>query len=101
MVTNEGLRFPGDVDIERIEIFSANGAGVEVTDMVAEIQIFEDMFAPCVTGTLAITDSIDLVNKFPFVGEEKVLIQIKTPAMPDLNESVINQECISILNPDY
>jgi hypothetical protein len=88
----DGLRFPGDVDIDRIEIFSANGAGVEVTDMVAEIQIFEDMFAPCVTGTLAITDNIDLVNKFPFVGEEKVLIKIKTPAMPDLKETRIDQE---------
>jgi len=92
MAVKDGLRFPGDVDIERIEIFSANGTGVEVTDMVAEIQIFEDMFAPCVTGTLAISDSIDLVNKFPFVGEEKVIIKIKTPAMPDTKETRIDQE---------
>jgi hypothetical protein len=60
--------------------------------MVAEIQIFEDIFAPCITGTLAITDSLDLVNKFPFIGEEKVLIQIKTPSMPDSKQTRINQE---------
>jgi hypothetical protein len=92
MVIRDGLRFPGDVEIQKIAIFSANGRGVEITDMVAEIQIFEDMFAPCITGTLAITDSIDLVNKFPFVGEEKVLIQIKTPSFPDKTETKIDQQ---------
>ena len=92
MAIRDGLRFPGDVEIQKIAIFSANGTGVEITDMVAEIQIFEDMFAPCVTGTLAITDSIDLVNKFPFVGEEKVLIQIKTPSFPDTTETKIDQQ---------
>ena len=74
MTQKDGLRFAGDVDIERVEIVSSAGRGVEVTNMVAEIQIFEDIFSPCVTGTVTITDSIDLVNVFPFVGEEKIIL---------------------------
>jgi len=91
-IERDGLRFAGDVDIERIEIISANGRAVEVTRMVAEIQIFEDIFSPCTTGTLSITDTVDLVNAFPFIGEEKVTIRIKTPAIPDsMKEAIIDQ----------
>ena len=93
MAQKDGLRFAGDVDIERVEIVSSAGRGVEVTNMVAEIQIFEDIFAPCVTGTVTITDSIDLVNVFPFVGEEKIILRIRTPSIPDkMKESRIDQQ---------
>ena len=93
MAQKDGLRFAGDVDIERVEIVSSTGRGVEVTNMVAEIQIFEDIFAPCVTGTVTITDSIDLVNVFPFVGEEKIILRIRTPSIPDkMKESRIDQQ---------
>lgn len=93
MAQKDGLRFAGDVDIERVEIVSSAGRGVEVTNMVAEIQIFEDIFSPCVTGTVTITDSIDLVNVFPFVGEEKIILKIRTPAIPDkMKESRIDQQ---------
>jgi len=89
----DGLRFAGDVDIERVEIVSSTGRGVEVTNMIAEIQIFEDIFAPCVTGTVTITDSIDMVNLFPFIGEEKIIIKIRTPSIPDkMKESRISQQ---------
>jgi hypothetical protein len=93
MAQKDGLRFAGDVDIERVEIVSSSGRGVEVTNMIAEIQIFEDIFAPCVTGTVTITDSIDLVNVFPFIGEEKIILKIKTPAIPDkMKEATIHQQ---------
>ena len=93
MAQKDGLRFAGDVDIERVEIVSSAGRGVEVTNMVAEIQIFEDIFSPCVTGTVTITDSIDLVNVFPFIGEEKIILKIRTPAIPDkMKESRIDQQ---------
>lgn len=93
MAQKDGLRFAGDVDIETVEIVSSAGRGVEVTNMVAEIQIFEDIFSPCVTGTVTLTDSIDLVNVFPFIGEEKIILKIKTPAIPDsMAEARIDQQ---------
>lgn len=89
---NDGLRTAGDVNIERVQIVSGNGRAVDVTNMVGEIQIFEDIFQPCITGTLAIGDSLDLVNLFPFIGEEKVVIKIRTPSMKDNLDANIDRE---------
>jgi hypothetical protein len=89
---SDGLRVAGDVNIERVQIISGNGRAVDITGMVGEIQIFEDIFSPATTGTLAIGDSMDLVNLFPFVGEEKVSIKIRTPSMKDNLDANIDRE---------
>ena len=89
---NDGLRVAGDVNLERVEIISGNGRAVNVTGIIGEIQIFEDIFSPCITGTIALADSLDLVNLFPFVGEEKVAIKVKTPSLPDQPDHVIDKE---------
>lgn len=89
---NDGLRTAGDVNIEKVQIMSGNGRTVDITNMVGEIQMFEDIFQPCVTGTIAIGDSLDLVNLFPFVGEEKVAIKIRTPSMKDNLDANIDRE---------
>ena len=93
MAQKDGLRFAGDVDIEEIAIISANGRAVAVTNMMAELEIFEDIFSPCVTGTITLTDTVDLVNSFPFVGEEKIVIKIKTPGVPSkIKEAKFDQQ---------
>ena len=89
---NDGLRTAGDVNIEKVQIMSGNGRTVDITNMVGEIQMFEDIFQPCITGTIAIGDSLDLVNLFPFVGEEKVAIKIRTPSMKDNLDANIDRE---------
>lgn len=89
---SEGLRTAGDVNLEKVEIVSGNGRAVDITNMVGEIQMFEDIFQPCITGTIAIGDSLDLVNLFPFVGEEKVVLKIRTPSMKDNLEANIDRE---------
>jgi len=92
MAISDGLKFVGDVNLEKVEIISGNGRAVEVTNLTAEIQIFEDIFAPCQTGTIALTDSTDLVNLFPFIGEEKIKIKVKTPSLTDSKENIIDKE---------
>ena len=89
---NDGLRVAGDVNLEKVEIISGNGRAVNITNLVGEIQIFEDVFSPCITGTIALADSLDLVNLFPFVGEEKVSLRVKTPSLPDNPDNVIDRE---------
>ena len=59
---NDGLRVAGDVNLEKVEIISGNGRAVNITNLVGEIQIFEDVFSPCITGTIALADSLDLVK---------------------------------------
>jgi len=88
---NEVIRFAGDVSIDKIEIISSNGYGQDVTNQVAALELYEDLFAPFLSGVLALKDSLDLANLFPFVGEEYVNIRIRTPSFNDKTKIIDEQ----------
>lgn len=88
---NEVIRFAGDVSIDSIKIISSNGFGQEVTNQVVALEIYEDLWSPFISGVLALKDSLDLTNLFPFVGEEFVNIKIRTPSFDDKNKIISDQ----------
>lgn len=75
------LQFAGDVFIEKLVVTTSAGKYQDITNQVIGIQIFEDIFSPFITGSLVIKDSLDLVNMFPLVGEERLDMKITTPAL--------------------
>ena len=80
MVTNESIRFAGDVNVDSIVITSLNGFTVDVTNQVIGIEIFEDLFSPFISGNLSFKESLDFANLVPLTGEEFVKIKIRTPS---------------------
>lgn len=88
---NEVIRFAGDVSIDSIKIISSNGFGQDVTNQVVALEIYEDLWSPFISGVLALKDSLDLTNLFPFVGEEFVNIKIRTPSFDDKNKIISDQ----------
>jgi len=91
MKDDEQIRFAGDVSIDKIEIISANGLGQEVTNQVVSIDIYEDIFAPFISGVIVLKETIDYINLFPLVGEEYVNIKIHTPSFDDKNMIIDDQ----------
>lgn len=81
--SSEYLRFAGDVNIEKVSITSSSGFVQEITNQVIGLQIFEDLFSPFITGSLVIKDSLDLLNLFPFSGEEFLQLKVSTPTFKD------------------
>lgn len=73
-----GIKFAGDVTIKQFEIEGRNGK-LDITQLISQIQIFEDVFSPFITGNVVINESLDLVNKMPLGGEEFFNIHIFTP----------------------
>jgi len=97
-VSSEGIRFAGDVNIEKIEIISLNGYGQDVTNQVLALEIYEDMFSPFISGILAVKESLDFANLFPFTGEEFVNIKIKTPSFTGKGKVIDDQFYIYKIN---
>jgi len=83
--SEQAVRFAGDVNIGKIKIVTRNGLAQDVTAQVINIQIFEDLFSPFITGSLILKESLDLINLFPFQGEEEVEIEINTPSLQNGN----------------
>lgn len=81
MQSSESLRFAGDVNIDSILVVSNNGTVYDITAQTLDIQIYEDLFSSFITGTLVLKESFDLVNLFPFSGQEFVHIKITTPTL--------------------
>ena len=75
------LRFAGDVSIDKCKITTSGGVSQDIAAQVIAISIYEDLFSPFMTGSLVVKESFDLVNIFPFVGEEMVEIEISTPTL--------------------
>lgn len=85
MQSSQVLRFAGDVLVEKVNVISANGLYQDITNQVLSIQVFEDLFSPFITGNIVIKDSLDLVNLFPFVGEETLELKLSTPTLKEGN----------------
>jgi len=87
MQPQQTLRFAGDVSVGKVRVISQSGFYQDIANQIIGIQVFEDLLSPFITGTLIIKASLDLINLFPFVGEEYVELDIKTPTLKTGNIS--------------
>lgn len=83
--SQRAVRFAGDVSIDKVKIVTRNGMAQDITAQVIAIQVFEDIFSPFITGSLIVRESLDLINLFPFAGEEVVELEISTPSLENGN----------------
>ena len=70
----------GSVDIQTMALVSSAGKYINLTDYMAEINIYEDMFSPFMYGNMTIVDSRNLLKEVPIVGDEYLVVKIKTPS---------------------
>jgi hypothetical protein len=61
--------------ISKLEIISKLGP-VNITDMFEELNIFDSIFNPAMTGTILINDAFGLSNKLSFDGSEILLVDM-------------------------
>ena len=61
--------------VNKLSIVSKIGE-VDITGMFEELNIFDSIFNPCMTGNILINDSIGLSNKLSFDGSEILIVDI-------------------------
>jgi hypothetical protein len=98
MANAEVIRFAGDVSIDNIEVISSNGFGADIANQVVALEIYEDLFSPFNSGVLAVKESLDLTNLFPFVGQEYLNLRIHTPTFSGKDTIIDDQFYIFKLN---
>jgi hypothetical protein len=98
MANAEVIRFAGDVSIDNVEVISNNGFGADIANQVVAMEIYEDLFSPFISGVLAVKESLDLINLFPFVGEEYLNLRVHTPSMIGKDKTIDDQFYIYKVN---
>ena len=73
------LYHAGAIKLEGIQLFNFKKNAVMLTDACLEFNIFQDLYGKGTKIELAVFDSNGLIEMFPIVGDETLVIQFKTP----------------------
>ena len=85
-----------DVSVKKISIRSAMGS-FGLTDSFLELSVFENIFRPCMSASLVLSDSQNIPYKLPIIGEETVDIDIMITGF----EGTKDEKIFSIKPPPF
>jgi len=83
MIGEQGLQKAGEVRIEQLKLINSSNEVIDLTEFVIEINIFEDIFKNYLHGSIFLTDSRNIIDRFNIHGEEFLNIKLRTPSFPD------------------
>ena len=76
----ERLQKAGDYILDGALIVGSSGARINVTDQVRELNIYESIDTPYISGNILISDSAGVAGTLPFLGQERLLFNLRTPS---------------------
>jgi hypothetical protein len=75
------IAFPGEVNVIAANLISHKGSVLDITSMIGDITIYEDMFSNTMSGYILVQDSLDLINTLPLIGQELFELELQTPTL--------------------
>ena len=86
-MAEESIQKAGSVKITELKLISNNNTIWDLTEFLVELNIYEDMFSTHLYGNMVLSDSRNLIEKAPLIGEEYLVVKVKTPTF----DSVISK----------
>ncbi len=88
MADKEILQHPGDFILDGMVIVGSSGITVEISKLVEELNIFQNIDTPYMSGSILIKDATGLAEAMPFMGQERLIFSLRTPGRQkiDFNE---------------
>lgn len=74
-----------DYTIKSVEVTADNGGIIQIANLVAQLEIYENLERPFLTGRLMIRDDADFINGISFNGTERCKIIIEQPLTDGLS----------------
>ena len=79
----DGIRYAGDVNIEAMLVYTNTGLLIDLKEFLVEFNLYEDIFKHFLYGEIVLSDSINILEEGPIVGEEGLFLSIRTPTFPN------------------
>lgn len=70
---------PGGVKINSAILINKDGLGLDIRDIIVELNLYESILSPFITGNISLSDSAAINEIFPLIGEESLILDIETP----------------------
>lgn len=55
-----------------------SGKSIDISEIFSDLIFFEDIFAPTMSGTIRLTETVNLPESFPIIGEETLFVSFTT-----------------------
>ena len=75
------LQYAGEYDLQTCEIISSAGVVADISANIVEINMFESIFSSSITGIILFTDTNNLTDNLPLIGQEYISLKIVTPGL--------------------
>jgi hypothetical protein len=76
-----GLLTASDYKITTLSLITSDGTVVDIKTLAVEINIYEDLFSPCMSGSILMGDALDLIANFKIHGHEWLIMEIDKPTL--------------------
>lgn len=76
----ETLKYGTDYRLVAASIITSAGKVADIRLICDEINLYEDLLSPVITGNIVLHDSNDLINKLPITGFEYVVLEFEKPS---------------------
>jgi hypothetical protein len=87
-------QYAGEINLEYLRIFSSEGVRVDLSGIVVEINLFEDIFSTSFTGNIILVDTLNIIEKLPILGQEYIELKCSTPQVNPTKETIIEKRFI-------
>ena len=78
------------VRVNHVILTNYKGQTLDITNLILGIDIYENIYANALTGTIDVIDANDLIEFFPIIGEETIHIDIILPGFSDDSNFILD-----------
>ena len=84
----KNVQYAGEFKLETCEVIASSGVLADISGNIIEINIFESIFSSSLTGSIIITDTNNLCDNLPIVGQEYISMKIVTPGLEQTEQII-------------
>ena len=93
MSEQDKLNFPGDFQCDFAFIINHLGETINITDNIVNLNIYESIRTPFITGDVTFIDSNNIVRDNELnLGQEFLVVKLRTPEMPVDIENIVDKQ---------
>ena len=89
-----GINFAGEFNIQELKLFTSSGNVIDLSGSYITMNIYEDIFSPCLTGDITVVDTNAIIMNAPITGQDYLSFKITTPSLEkkaiDFTETVMS-----------
>ena len=82
------VQYAGEYELDHVTLTTSSGAIIPIVPL--EINLFENIFDHGMSGSVIISDTDNVIDLAPIIGQDYISFKIKTPTLEDEKNQTID-----------